>query len=139
MEQPIAMKLKKYLKNFKNKYYKHIKRQNFYKRRKFINPKSWQEVSKNYLNEIRLNSNCLLFETFKSFRLFAGDGYDFDLPKTDEIKEEISVKDTWMKKNPTQAKFSSIMDVLNGYILDGILGNFKEDELKLMHQNLKNI
>ena len=44
-----------------------------------------------------------------------------------------------MKKNPTQAKFSSIMDVLNGYILDGILGNFKEDELKLMHQNLKNI
>ena len=44
-----------------------------------------------------------------------------------------------MKKNPTQAKFSSMMDVLNGYILDGILGNFKEDELKLMHQNLKNI
>ena len=31
------------------------------------------------------------------------------------------------------------MDVLNGYILDVILGNFKEDELKLMHQNLKNI
>ena len=101
--------IKKYVKNFKNKYYKHIKRQNFYKRKKFINPRSWQEVSKNYLNEIRFNSNRLLFETFKSFRLFAGDGYDFDLPETDEIKEEISVKDTWMKKNPTQAKFSSWM------------------------------
>ena len=98
MEQPIAMKLKKYLKNFKNKYYKYIKRQNFCKRRKFINPRSWQEVSKNYLNEIRLNSDCLLFETFKGFRLFAGGEYDFDLPGTDEIKEEISVKDTWMKK-----------------------------------------
>ena len=44
-----------------------------------------------------------------------------------------------MKKNPAQAKFSSIMDVLNGFILDGILGDFKEDELKLMHKNLKNI
>lgn len=31
------------------------------------------------------------------------------------------------------------MDVLNGFMLDGILGDFKEDELKLMHRNLKNI
>ena len=31
------------------------------------------------------------------------------------------------------------MDLMNGFILDGILGNFKEDELKLMHRNLKNI
>lgn len=44
-----------------------------------------------------------------------------------------------MKKNPAQGKFSSIMDVLNGFILDRILGDFKEDELKLMHRNLKNI
>ena len=29
--------------------------------------------------------------------------------------------------------------MLNGFILDGILGDFKEDELKLMHKNLKNI
>ena len=131
--------IKRYVKNFKNKYYKHIKRQNFCKRRKSIKPGAWQEVSKEYLNKIRFNSERLLFETFKGFRLFAGDGSDFDLPETDEIREEIGVKDTWMKKNPTQAKFSSIMDVLNGYILDGILGNFKEDELKLMHQNFKNI
>ena len=36
-------------------------------------------------------------------------------------------------------KFSSIQDVLNGFILDGILGNYKEGELPLMHQNLSNI
>ena len=29
--------------------------------------------------------------------------------------------------------------MLNGYMLDEILGNFKEDESKLMHRNLKNI
>ena len=33
-----------------------------------------------------------------------------------------------MKRNPSQAKFYSIMDMLNGFILDGILGDFKEDE-----------
>ena len=81
----------------------------------------------------------MLFKTFKGFRIFAGDGSDFVLPETDEIREEIGVKDTWMKKNSSQAKFSSIMDVLNGYILDGILGKHKEDELQLMHENLKNI
>lgn len=31
------------------------------------------------------------------------------------------------------------MDLLNGFILDGIIGNYKEAELPLMHQNLENI
>ena len=129
----------RYVKNFRNKHCKHIKRQNFCQRRKYIKPEAWQEVSKEYLKKIRFYSDRLLFKTFKGFRIFAGDGSDFTLPETDEIREEIGVKDTLMKKNPSQAKFSSIMDVLNGYILDGILGNFKESELKLMHKNLKNI
>ena len=37
------------------------------------------------------------------------------------------------------AKFSSIMDLLNGFILDGIIGDYKQAELPLMHQNLDNI
>ena len=91
--------IKRYVKNFKNKYYKHIKRQNFCKRIKFINPRAWQEVSKEYLNEIRFNRNRLLFETFKGFRLFAGDGSDFDLPETDEIREE-----NWCKRYVDEEK-----------------------------------
>ena len=31
------------------------------------------------------------------------------------------------------------MDLLNGFILDGIIGNYKQAELPLMHQNLDNI
>ena len=131
--------IKRYVKNFKNKYYKHIKRQNFCQRRIYIKPEAWQEVNKEYLKEIKFDSDRLLFKTFKGFRIYSGDGSDFILLETDEIREEIGVKDTLVKKNPSQAKFSSIMDVLNGQILDGILGNFKDDELKLMHENLKNI
>lgn len=42
-------------------------------------------------------------------------------------------------ENPAQAKFSSIMNLLNGFVLDGIIGNYKQAELPLMHQNLENI
>ena len=131
--------IKRYVKNFKNKYYKHIERQNFCQRRVFIEPEAWKCLSKEYLKQIRISGERVLFKTFKGFRLFAGDGSDFDLPDTEEIRKEFKVKSTKMKKNPSQGKFSSIMDVMNGFILDGILGNFKEDELKLMHRNLKNI
>ena len=131
--------IKRYAKNFVDKRFKRITRQNFCQRRIFINPEAWKAVSREYLKEIRINRESVLFKTFKGFRLFAGDGSDFDLLDTKEIREDFKVKNTMMKKNPSQAKFSSIMDVLNGFILDGILGNFKEDELKLMHRNLKNI
>ena len=42
-------------------------------------------------------------------------------------------------KKPEQSKFSSIINILNWFIFYGILGNFKEYKLKLMHKNLKNI
>ena len=131
--------INKYAKNFADKFFKRIKRQNFCQRRIFINPKAWKAVSKEYLKEIEIKRESVLFKTFKGFRLFAGDGSDFNLLETEELRKEFKVKNTMMKKNPAQAKFSSIMDVLNGFILDGILGDFKEDELKLMHKNLKNI
>ena len=31
------------------------------------------------------------------------------------------------------------MDVLNGFLLDGIIGNFKNGELQLIQQNIQNI
>lgn len=131
--------INKYAKNFADRYFKRIKRQDFCQRRIFINPEAWKALSREYLKEIRINRQSVLFKTYKSFRLFAGDGSDFNLPENEQVREEFNVKNTMMRKNPSQAKFSSIMDVLNGFILDGILGDFKEDELKLMHRNLKNI
>ena len=130
--------IKRYAKNFKNKHFKHIKRQNFCQRRIF-KPEAWKTFSKEYLKQIHIDVDRALFKTFKGFRLFAGDGSDFNLLEIEELRKKFNVKDTMMKRNPSQAKFSSIMDVLNGFILDGILGDFKEDELKLMHKNLKNI
>ena len=116
-----------------------ITRQAFSKQRTFINPIIFKEISKQYLFEINYTKNYDFFKTFKGFRLFGGDGSDFEIPDFEEIRKEFQIKDTEKYRKPAQAKFSSIMDLLNGFILDGIIGNYKQAELPLMHQNLKNI
>ncbi len=131
--------INKYAKNFADRHSKRIKRQDFCQRRIYISPEAWKAVSREYLKEIEINRESVFYKTFKGFRLFAGDGSDFNLLEIEGLRKVFKVKNTMMKKNPAQAKFSSIMDVLNGFMLDGILGDFKEDELKLMHRNLKNI
>ena len=37
--------------------------------------------------------------------------------------------------NPSEAKFSAIMDLLNRHIIDGELGNFRQSERELMKSN----
>ena len=117
-----------------------ISRQAFSKQRTFINPLVFKEISKEYLFEINYIKNNSFFKTYKGFRLFGGgDGSDFEIPDFDEVRKEFQIKDTKKYRKPAQTKFSSIMDLLNGFILDGIIMNYKEAELPLMHQNLENI
>ena len=116
-----------------------ITRQAFSKQRTFINPLVFKEISKQYLLEINYHKNHDFFKTYKGFRLLGGDGSDFEIPDFEDVRKEFQIKDTEKYRKPAQAKFSSIMDLLNGFILDGIIGNYKQAELPLMHQNLENI
>ena len=116
-----------------------ITRQTFSKQRTFIHPMVFKDISKQYLLEINYQKNYDFFKTYNGFRLFGGDGSDFEIPDFEEVRNEFQIKDTEKYRKPAQAKFSSIMDLLNGVILDRIIGNFKQAELPLMHQNLENI
>ena len=71
--------------------------------------------------------------------MYGGDGSDFEIPDFEEVRRDFGIKDTPKYRKPAMAKFSSIMDLLNGFILDGIIGNYKRAELPLIHQNLDNI
>lgn len=116
-----------------------ITRQAFSKQRTYIHPIVFKEISKQYLLEINYHKNYDFFKTYKGFRLFGGDGSDFEIPDFEEVRKEFQIKDTEKYRKPAQAKFSSIMDLLNGFILDGIIGNYKQAELPLMHKNIENI
>ena len=119
--------INRYAKSFENRFKKHVKRQNFCQRRVYIKPEAWKRLNVEYLKNINV-AKSKLAKTFKGFRLYAGDGSDFDLPDTERIRKEFNVKVNFLKKNPAQAKFSSIMDVLNGYLLDGIIGDFRQSK-----------
>ena len=116
-----------------------ITRQALSKQRVFINPIVFKEISKEYLRLIGYNLNNHFFKEYKGFRLYGGDGSDFEIPDFEEVRRDFGIKDTPKYRKPAMAKFSSIMDLLNGFILDGIIGNYKQAELPLIHQNLDNI
>lgn len=117
-----------------------LTRQNLSQQRTFIDPLVFKEISKDYLKKINYNTNNSLFKTFNGFFLIAGDGYDFEIPDFKEVREEFGIKNnSLVAKKPSDAKFSGLMDVMNGFLLDGIIGNHRQSELPLIHQNLDNI
>lgn len=117
-----------------------LTRQNLSQQRTFVNPLVFKEISKEYLRNINYNVNNPLLKTFDGFFLLAGDGSDFEIPDFDEVRKEFGIKNnSLVKREPSNAKFSGIMDVLNGFLLDGIIGNHKQAELPLMHKNINNI
>lgn len=107
--------------------------------RTYIKPVFFQDISKKYLELIDYKNDNQTFKTFKGFRLLAGDGSDFEIPDFPETREEFNIKDTPKYRKPAMCKFSSVQDVLNGFILDGIVDDYKAAELPLMHQHLQNI
>lgn len=107
--------------------------------RTYIKPVLFQDISKKYLELIDYKTDNQLFKTFKGFRLIAGDGSDFEIPDFPETRAEFNIKNTPRYRKPAMCKFSSIQDVLNGFILDGIVDNYKAAELPLIHQHLQNV
>lgn len=107
--------------------------------RRFIKPILFQDISKKYLELIDYKMDNQSFKTFKGFRLIVGDGSDFEIPDFPETREEFNIKDTSNYRKPAMCKFSSIQDVLNGFILDGLVDDYKAAELPLMHQHLQNV
>lgn len=117
-----------------------LTRQNLSQQRTYLDPVVFKEISKEYLNNINYTANNSLFKTFKGFFLIAGDGSNFEIPDFEEVRNEFGIKNnSLVRREPSDAKFSGLMDVMNGFLLDGIIGNHRQAELPLMHKNLDNI
>ena len=67
------------------------------------------------------------------------DGMTIRFDYNKKLRNDFQVKGRNLNQiNPSEAKFSAIMDLLNGHIIDGELGNFRQSERELMKINVKN-
>lgn len=112
----------------------------FSQQRRYIDPEVFNVMSKEFLKNIGITDDKKILKTFKGYRVFGGDGSDIEILNLISTRSEFNVKPN--KSNytyPAIAKFSAIVDVLNGYILDGRLGDFKQGDFPMAHENLKYI
>ena len=114
-------------------------KQNLSKQRMFIKPEYFKSLNRKFLRNIDYSINNDSLKKYKGFFLLAGDGSDEKLPDFPQVREEFNIHNTPRYTKPCMGKLSSIQDVLNGFLLDGILGNYKEGELPLMQENLSNV
>ena len=118
---------------------KKINRSNYSRRRKYIDSDFYKEVNKEYLNQIKYQENLSIFKNYKGFRLYAVDGLTLSFDNNQKLRKDFKVKNNTLRyTQPSEAKFSALMDLLNGYIIDGVLGNFRQSERELLKTNLEN-
>ena len=119
--------------------YVRITRGNYSRRRMLILPELYKEINQEYLKQIKFNQNLSIYKTYKGFRILAVDGLTLSFDNNKELRKDFEVKGGNLNyRNPSEAKFTAIMDVLNGYIIDGELGNFRQSERELMKMNVTN-
>ena len=98
-----------------------------------------KDINKEYLKQIKYPENLPIFPTYEGYRLYAVDGLTLSFDNNKELRKDFNVKNkTLMYTQPSEAKFSAIMDLWSGYIIDAELGDFRQSERELFKINLKN-
>lgn len=104
---------------------------------KKINSKVFKHLSNVLVNEF-YTDNDLSVKLWNGFRLLAVDGSRLNLPNTKELASFYGETKNQNTSGVVQARVSVLYDVLNNYVLDGILSPLKVGESKLAIQHLEN-
>jgi len=103
-------------------------------------PDVFKQISLNYLDNIEyfdFTRNNPFFRTFYGFRLFAGDGSIFTLYNKTQTLKEFGFPEGYNRL--PKVTFCGIVDVLNDFLIDGIMGERGIGEITLIHKNMQNI
>lgn len=69
-------------------------------------------------------------KTFKGFYLTAVDGSIFDLPNYPTVREDFDIEDNNHSHHTATARVSTMVDVLNEFIISSAISNRKYSEVK---------
>lgn len=90
-------------------------------------PLLFKKISKYYSRSIGYYKNTHFFKEYKGFSLYDGDRLDFEIPDFDEVRRDFGIKETPKYRKLAMTKFSSIRNLLNRFLLDGIIRNYKQE------------
>lgn len=108
-----------------------------------IQPEAFVHLNKVLTNEF-YTDNQESVKLWKGFRLLATDGSRMTLPNTEELKNYYGLSKNQTNTGVVQARVSVLYDVLNKYVLDGILSPLSDGEVvsaikHLEHTKLKDL
>lgn len=108
----------------------------FVKYRKKINPNVFKQLSTIIIDEFYTDNDDAI-KLWSGLRVLAVDSTIITLPNTKELKNKYGERKNQTQTSIVQARVSTIYDVLNHYVLDGILSPINVGENKLALQHLQ--
>jgi len=108
----------------------------FVQARKKVKPEVFEQLSQLLVNEF-YTDNELAIKRWKGFRLLSVDGSRVTLPITKELKDIYGESKNQSKTTIVQARCSVMYDVLNKYVIEGVLAPLKEGERTLALSHLE--
>jgi hypothetical protein len=135
----LAMEIENFISLFKNGFnIKAFTKSAFVQYRKKLKPEIFKHLSDVIVNEF-YTDNELGVKRWNGFRLLAVDGSRLTLPYTKELKkiyDEVKNQDF---TGVVQARVSVLYDVINNYVIDGILSALTTGEGKLALEHLLHV
>jgi hypothetical protein len=134
------MEIENFVGLFKNGF--HIKaftKSAFVQYRKKINPEVFRHLSDVIVKEFYTDNDSGI-KLWKGFRLLAVDGSRLTLPHTEELKKNYGETRNQNQSGVVQSRVSVLYDVINNYVIDGMLSplSIGEGKLALKHLSYAN-
>ena len=132
----LAMEIENFISLFKNHFnIKAFTKSAFVQYRKKIKPEVFKHLSDVIVNEFYTDNEPGI-KLWKGFRLLAVDGSRLTLPNTDELEGIYGLTRNQNESGVVQCRVSVLYDVINNYVIDGILSPLSKGEGKLALEHL---
>lgn len=132
-----SMELDEYLKNKNGTYEISISKQAFSKQRLNLKPQIFIDLYKDYLIDFYTNYPKEV-KTYRGYYVLAIDGSMFEIPNTEELREEYKTqKNNSGHRESGRARESGIYDIENEFMLDAIIEDCSKGEKELAKLNIK--
>ena len=134
LKKSLSLEIENFITYFKHQPFSKFTKSAFVQARRKIKPEVFKQLSYMLLEEFYTDNDPAI-KLWRGFRLLAIDSSRITLPMTTELKSVYGVTKNQTDSSIVQARCSVVYDVLNKYVLDGVLASPKvgERDLALSH------